>query len=358
MKIPVPHPSFTTVRQRRSTPGATSRRFLLRSGPVVLVLVTIALLVPASEAATKPPGVVLGIWTEEKDNHTTQKLETQIGRRFGGFRNNHSISNGVPGNADDAAYDAGRRMVYRNAESENVKGGKICWSNFADGSRDSQLAGIVRAIKADRRWTHRTPYLFSFHHEAGQPSWCGSAEDYKAAFRHIFHYFDSAGILWRNGGQVKMVWTVTRSQMNQRVGSMPTVARAHDPDLGPDGMTIVGDYYDLVGVDVYDKKQSNGHLSYTDPHQAFDVAHKYALARGKQFGIFELGVAEGAPGEKAAFFSQVVPTLRSYGVGVPGSAAALMYSNVDGKQPYWADTSASALKAFTAMANRRLFLPR
>lgn len=71
-----------------------------------------------------------------------------------------------------------------------------------------------------------------------------------------------------------------------------------------------------------------------------------------------LGVAEGAAGEKAAFFSQVVPTLKSYGAGgVPGSAAALMYSNVDGKQPYWVDTSVSSLKAFTRMANRPLFLP-
>ena len=362
MNTPMPHPSVAVARPQRSSSRLTARRLLGRPRSVALVLfvfVPMTLLVPTSEASgLKPPHVVLGIWTENSGNHTTVKLEKQIGRRFGGFRDNHSITNSVPGNADDKAYDAGRKLVYRNAQSQNIKGGKICWGSFADGTRDGTLAGIVRAIKADPRWTHRTPYLFSFNHEAGQPRWCGTPEDYKAAFRHIFDYFDSAGILWRNGGQLKMVWTVTRSQMNQQTPGQPTAAQAHDPDLGADGATVVGDYYDLVGLDVYDKVQANGHLSYTDPHQAFDVAHRYALARGKQFGIFELGVAEGAPNEKATFFSQVAPTLRSYGFGVAGSAATLMYSNVNGKQPFWADTSPKSLKAFTAMANRPLFLPR
>ena len=339
----------------------TARR-LTRGRAVALALVACAMTVlPASSAGaggSLPPRAVLGVWTEKSDGHTTSRLEKQIGHRFGGFRYNHSIVAALPGNAEDAAYDAGRRLVYRNAEATNIHGGKICWQDFANGTRDGLLGQIVRSIKSDRRWTHKTPYLFAFHHEAGQPSWCGTPEDYKAAFRHIFNYFDAAGILWRNGGQVKMVWTVTRSQLNQQIAGQPTSAQAHDPNLGPDGVTIVGDYYDIVGVDVYDKVQPNGHLSYTDPHRAFDPAHAYALARGKQFGIFELGVAEGATGEKAAFLSQIVPTLRSYGYGVPGSAMALMYSNVNGKQPYWADTSPGALKAFVAMANRRFFLPR
>ena len=354
--MPIPRRS-AAVRRQRSFPRTAARRCLLYATPIALVLVVVALLVPVSEAASqKPPRVVLGIWTETQGNHTTTKLEKQIGRRFGGARFNHSITASIPGNAEDAAFDTGRRLVYRNAEATNIHGARICWRDFANGTRDSLLAGIVRSIKKDPRWTHRTPYLFTFHHEAAD--WCGTPEDYKAAFRHIFDYFDSAGILWRNGGQVKMVWTVTRSQLDHQQPGQLTNAQAHDPDLGPDGVTVVGDYYDMVGVDVYDKVEPGGHLSYTDPHQAFDSAHQYALARGKQFGIFELGIAEGAPGEKAAFFSQVVPTLRSYGFGVAGSAATLMYSNVTGQQPYWVDTSASSLKAFIAMANRSVFLPR
>lgn len=341
-------------------PTAPRRTRPLAVALVLSVCSVIAL--PAASAGTGrtplPPRVVLGIWTETSAGHTTSRLEKQIGRRFGGFRYNHSIVTAIPSKAEDASYDAGRKLVYRNAEATNIHGGKICWGDFADGTRDGLLAEIVHGIKADHRWTHKTPYLFTFHHEAGQPPWCGSPEDYKAAFRHIFDYFSASGILWRNGGQVKMVWTVTRHQLNNEIAGQPTDAQAHDPDLGPDGVTIVGDYYDLVGVDVYNKIQPNGHLSYTNPHQAFDAAHNYALARGKQFGIFEFGVSEGAKGEKAAFFSQVVPTLRSYGYGVPGSAMALMYSNVNGKRPYWADTSPSALKAFIEMAHRRLFLPR
>lgn len=307
MNLHTPHSSSATVRSQRPLTRHSPRRPNLRSGPVgfvlVVLLVAIGLVAPASQAADRrAPRVVLGIWTENTSGHTTPRLEKQIGRRFGGFRFNRSIVDTVSGKAEDAAFDAGRKLVYRNAEATNVNGGRICWSDFADGTRDPLLAQIVRSIKADPRWTHATPYLFTFHHEPA--SWCGTAEDYKAAYRHIFDYFDAAGILWRNGGQVKMVWTATWSQMIQRKSGQLTVAEAHDPDLGPDGVTVVGDYYDMVGVDVYDKAQPDGHLSYTDPHQAFDPAHRYALARGKRFGVFEMGIAEGAPGEKAAFFSR------------------------------------------------------
>ena len=299
-----------------------------------------------------PPPVDLGIWSDGVNGHTTDALESQLGRMFGGARYNRGFMDPVPAPSDDKNFDAGRTLVYHNVQSENLDGTPILWADIASGKYDWRLAQIVQAFRSDPRWTHATPYLFSFHHEQDVASGFGSfgtPADYKAAYRHIFTYFQTSGILWRYGGQVELVWDVTRNSIN--TGS----AQQYDPDLGPDGVSVVGDYYDVFGVDLYDKVQSNGHLSYTDPHQAFDPAHAYALARGKQFGIFELGVTEGAPGEKAAFFSKVVPTLRSYGVGVPGSAMALMYSNVTGKQVYYPDSSASSLAAFITMANDPLF---
>jgi hypothetical protein len=289
--------------------------------------------------------VVLGIWSDGVANHTTEALEAQIGRTFGGSRFNHALMNDVPGRPDDENFDAGRTLVYHNADTENLDGSPMMWADVAAGAYDWRFAQIVGAIKSDPRWTHATPFLLSFQHEQDGQTGYGTPEDYKAAFRHVFAYFQGAGVLWRSGGSVELVWTVTKNALNQ--GN----ARPYDPDLGPDGVTVVGDYYDLLGLDVYDKLQSDGHLSYTDPHEAFDPAHQYALARGKQFGIFEFGVGEGAPGEKALVYSQVVPTLKSYGVRIPGSAVALMYSNVTGKQVYYPDTSPDALAAFIAMAH-------
>jgi hypothetical protein len=292
------------------------------------------------------PPVVLGIWSDGGSGHTTVALQAQIGRTFGGFRFNHGIMNDVPGKADDLSFDAGLRLVYHNADSENLDGSPMLWADVASGVYDWRLAQVVQAIKSDPRWTHATPFLLSFQHEQDGVVGAGTPEDYKAAFRHVFATFQSAGILWRSGGSVELVWDVTKNALN--AGG---TARPYDPDLGPDGSTVVGDYYDILGLDVYDKLQSDGHLGYTDPHQAFDPAHSYALARGKQFGVFEFGVSEGAPGEKALVFSQVVSTLKSYGVGIPGSAMALMYSNVTGKQVYYPDTSPDALAAFIAMAH-------
>jgi hypothetical protein len=302
---------------------------------------------PGPPAGTAP--VVLGVWSDGNGGHTTEALEAQIGRMFGGSRFNHSLMNPIPGNTDDKNFDAGRTVVYRNAQSEDLSDAPVLWADVAAGKYDWRLAEIADAVRADTRWTRATPFLFSFHHEQDATSGFGTPEDYKAAFRHVFDYFESAGILWRYGGQVEMVWTLTRSSLNS------DTAASYDPDLAADGVTLVGDYYDVLGLDVYDKLQTDGRLGYTDPRTAFDPAHEYALARGKQFGIFEFGVSEGAPGEKAAVFSQLAPTLRSYGVGVPGSAMALMYSNVTGKQPYYPDTSPDALAAFTAMANDPLF---
>ena len=315
---------------------------------------TVSITVDNSNPISPPPGqapVTLGVWSDGVNGHTTDALEAQIGRMFGGVRYNYKIMGTIPAKAGNKNFDAGRTVFYNNAESENLDSTPILWADIASGKYDQQLAQTVQAFKSDPRWTHATPYLFSFHHEqdvaAGFGTF-GTPADYKAAFRHVFTYFQASGILWRDGGQVEMVWDVTRNSINS--GS----AQQYDPDLGPDG-AVVGDYYDVFGVDVYDQVQPNGHLSYTDPHQAFDSAHQYSLSRGKQFGIFEFGVAEGAPGEKATLFSSVASTLRSYGVGVPGSAMALMYSNVTGKQVFYPDSSVSSLTAFITMANDPLF---
>ena len=67
---------------------------------------------------------------------------------------------------------------------------------------------------------------------------CGTPEEYKAAYRHIsdfFHAIDPS-LLWRDGGQVLLVWTPTQKMFTTGTAAF------YDSDLGADGTTIVGDY--------------------------------------------------------------------------------------------------------------------
>ena len=212
--------------------------------------VTVANSSPSPSPSPSQAPVDLGIWSDGVNGHTTEALEAQIGRMFGGVRYNHALMNSVPANPGDKSFDAGRTVFYHNAQSENLDGTPILWADIASGKYDWKLAQIVQAFRSDPRWTHATPYLFSFHHEQDVASGFGTfgtPADYKAAFRHVFDYFQTSGILWRNGGQVELVWDVTRNSINSGT------AQQYDPDLGGDGVTVVGDYYDVFGVDLYDK---------------------------------------------------------------------------------------------------------
>ena len=64
-------------------------------------------------------------------------------------------------------------------------------------------------------------------------------------------------------------------------------------------------------------------------------------------------MAEGAAGEKAKFYDEMIPTLSSYGTG-PGSCSGVYVSNVGlvvGAAIYYPDTTASSLDAFKRMAS-------
>jgi hypothetical protein len=305
----------------------------------------------------------LGVWSDRKDGHTDAKLEGQIGRKFAGVRNNQRIFEPVPAKDEVSAFDGGRRYSIRNARPNRLVNGRLvatCWKDWANGKYDSTLKGIVDALKADRRWSHSDPYLFAFAKEmnidnATTPH-CGTPEEYKAAARHVFTYLQNAGVLWRTGGKVVIAWVPSGSAF--RNGT----AKNYDPNLGSNGRTIVGDFYDLVGIDIYDRVESGGHLKTTDPHWLFDPGHEYAVARGKQLIIPEFGVDEDrvndGVNEKAQVFSRVVSVLASYGTTGPGSVAAVFYTNAGGDSPgagYWPDTSAAALAAFKTMARSSFF---
>jgi Bacterial Ig domain len=313
--------------------------------------------VAASGSYVHPAPAVLGVWSDGKSGHTIEVLESQIGKKFGGIRNNQRIFDDLPGKDEIQSFDAGRRYSVRNAATNKLVGGRkvaTCWKDWANGTYDSRLAQIVTSLKADTRWSHSTPYVFAFHKEmningSSQPT-CGTPEEYKAAARHVYTYFYNAGILWRTGGKVLMAWVPTASAF--RNGD----AYKWDPDLGSNGSSIVGDYYDLVGEDIYDRIDTGGHLKTTDPHWLFDPAHTYAVARGKQLIFPEFGVEEDSANdgvsEKAVVLSKVVSVLSSYGTTGPGSVAAVYYSDAS---PYWANSSATALAAFKKMARDPFF---
>src|SRR2546422_11234910 len=98
------------------------------------------------EALGVTPSAVLGAWSDGLNGHTTGALEAEIGRTFGGLRRNHAIMNAIPSVLEQANYDAGRTLVYRNAESESLQGTAIPWADIASGVYDWRLAQIVQAI--------------------------------------------------------------------------------------------------------------------------------------------------------------------------------------------------------------------
>jgi hypothetical protein len=299
----------------------------------------------------------LGIWSDGLNGHTTDLLQSQIGKTFGGERNNERAFAPLPSRTDDQAYDAGRAFTIRNAGSNQLVNGTkvaVCWGDWANGSYDWLIQQWIVSIKVDPRWTHTTPYVFAFNKEMNinnptQPT-CGTPEEYKSASRRIFNAFHAAGILWRDGGQVLIAWVPTDSAFHQGYASQ------FDPNVGPDGVTIVGDYYDLVGVDSYDRVDASGHLKWQDAASMLNDAHAYAVMRGKELIVPEFGVQEDAindgVSEKAQVLSGIAPLLASYGSGKPGSVAAFYYTNAD---PYYPDTSTAAMNAFIGMANSAFF---
>jgi hypothetical protein len=280
-----------------------------------------------------------------------------MGRSFGGIRTNSRAFDPLPSRTEDDAFDSGHRFSIRNAGSNQLVGSSkvaVCWGAWANGSYDWQIQQWITSIKADARWTHSVPYVFAFNKEMNdnnstQPT-CGSPEEYKSASRRIFNAFHNAGILWRDGGQVLIAWVPTGSAFRQGY------ANQFDPDVAADGVTVVGDYYDLVGVDVYDRVDTDGHLKWPNAASMLNDPHAYAVMRGKGLIVPEFGVEEDAVNdgvsEKAQVLSGIVPLLSSFGNGKPGSVAGFYYTNAD---PYYPTTSSVAMSAFVAMARSAFF---
>lgn len=283
----------------------------------------------------------LGIWSDKAPGHTTADLEAKVGRKFSGYRFNKDFASGFPGNSERAAYDAGAQpfKVYRAADGTTSAGAPIPWSEWPSGQHDSSLEGLLAGIKAEERFTLATPYLFAFHHEVSvqhQPA-PESIATFKAAFRHISAYLRA-----RIDARLQIVWDDVLRGITKGTW---------DPDLDQAGARV-GSYYDILGLDCYQQPQS-GHLKRTVT-QVTTAVHARSKAAGIPWGWFEFGVGEGAPGEKAEFYSQMVPVLSAFGTSGPGSCMGVYVSNVGlivGKQLYYPDTAPDSLAAFSAMAN-------
>jgi hypothetical protein len=317
---------------------------------------------PMSARAASAPVCVLGAFSDAGitgGGHTIQRLASQLGHPLHGWRSNADFDKGFPGGACRDAFDFGMHWTYRDAGTGMPRLSKDAkWAAVAAGNYDSVIDQAARAINADKRWTASRPFHLSFNHEmsieaTGSPGnkpgagILGTPLDYIKAFRHVRRVFDAAGATVSHGGNVLFCYVPLLSHFPGVPGGA-TTNRADQMDPGPD-------FYDLVGCDFYNKKES-GRLHWTTSQVPGLIAavSGFAERRGKHWFMGEFGVAEGRPGEKAAFVSSWFSQIKKLCPGSgPGCCGAVLYSHIGallGDQVYYMDTSASALQAFRAVA--------
>ncbi|MBA3690581.1 MAG: hypothetical protein H0W82_04100 [Actinobacteria bacterium] len=336
------------------------RQTLLRRGALALpgLLLTAAVartILQRRGSPVRAEGTQLGVYSDESGGHTLSRLEFALGRRFTLQRINAAMTFDIPSRRDQNWADDGYR-IYHNANAETVDampwGGG--WASIAHGSEDDYFHRVAAALRAGTRFSSTDPFDLSLHHEQGVTSGAqcgvgcnGTPEDYKAFYRHVSDLFHQEEATIDEGGPLRLVWTPTVAQFTTD-GAVQ--AAALDPDLGPDGSSVVGSYYHLLGVDMYSRLTTGG-LSIADPTAALAIVSTYAMARGVPFVIGEYGCQDGsAPAQherKAEYLTTTATALKSFGTG-PGGCEYWCYSHIGAGQN-WLDSSPESLAAFTAI---------
>jgi hypothetical protein len=340
--------------------GGITRRELI--GGAAALAAGAGLLGFESGGAGARPACVWGITTTDVATPTAT-LERLIGRRYAGFRMNGALDHPVPTGKEREEYDAGLRFVYRDLDATHLVRGRkqaVRWAAIAAGDYDDVWRAAARAITADRRWSRSNPYNLSFHHEQvvdqpwqpGGPS-CGTPADYRAAFGRVHRVLAGEGALASQGGKIRLCFVPHFSQF---LGEQPGWS-ARELDPGPD-------VYDLLGVDVYNRRQPSGLRLGRDAAEVIGPVHEYALRAGKRFIVPELQCGDGASAQshedKAAWITSFCRLTKSYGEAGPGSCAALIWTNSRrSRAGDWSvDSSPEALAAHKSWALDAFFEKR
>ena len=84
--------------------------------------------------------------------------------------------------------------------------------------------------------------------------------------------------------------------------------------------------------------------------QIFQGAHNFAVTKGKPLYIIECGCVEAATGAKASWINDAAATIQSW-----PEVVGFSYNHENTDCSYWADSSASAVAAFTSMGSQAYF---
>jgi hypothetical protein len=203
--------------------------------------------------------------------------------------------------------------------SRTSSGGFVGWRSIADGDQDARITQQARALKATG-WKG----YFCFHKE---PENEGNAADWKAAHDRVYQIFRNVGVPFRF---VPVLTAYTFAGGNGGAGAW----------LPP--------RYELLGVDGYNRAHcSSVWRSFAD---IFRPAHDVARKRGEDLYIIEYGCTEGDPGRKADWILQARRQMKDW-----SHLVGCSYNHESTDCVYWADTSASALKAFSNMGGDPAF---
>jgi hypothetical protein len=223
--------------------------------------------------------------------------------------------------------------------------GSIPMISWAAARTDRIAAGrydaLIRARALQLKALHR-PVLLRWFAEMDLP---GSRADaispasYVAAWRHMHRIFASVGAT-----NVRWVWCPSASPFGTGV------AKAYYPGKS---------YVDWIGADGYNWAPERPDTTWRSFEQIFAAFYTWGLPTGKPMLVGEFGSIEGAPGAKAAWFTQADRALRTLFPAV----RAVVYFNSEhrnfGKYFDWRVTSSrSALAAFRAFANDSYFKAR
>jgi hypothetical protein len=201
-----------------------------------------------------------------------------------------------------------------------TKSGLVSWKGIAAGNYDSWITTQAKNLKSSG-----FSGFFCFHKE---PENEGTPTDWKAAYTHVKKIFDSVGV-------TGFKWVVGLCASTYSNGTA--------------GDWLPGQY-DVLGVDGYNRNlcgSSNGWRSFTT---IFQAARNFASSQGKPLYVIECGCVEGAPGAKATWIANAAAQIESW-----PEIIGFSYNHESTDCTYWADSTTSALNAFTTMGSQVYF---
>jgi hypothetical protein len=324
--------------RRPTVAGPTPNGPALPSSRVTPADPTRALPVPAT-------GAYFGIYNNPRGQDrqaALAALESKVGRRFDIDHVYYKWDAPFPTSYERSSSAAGRAPLI-NWVSTRRDGSQVKWRDIANGQQDGVIIAHAEALRAFAK-----PVLLVFQHEPGKlvgegPGKHGTAEDYRAAWRHL-----ASVIRARGASNVSFVWVLTA--FNFRAAAKGTGQNS------PDSLYPGDDVIDWIGVDGYNYYNcaAFGKTPWRSFDEVFGAWYEWAKPHGKPLMIAEWGVQEdpARPNRKGEWFREVAQAVQS-----KPEIKALVYFNSAPACPNWVDSSPSAFDGFQSLARDRYFLP-